>query len=1029
MEPTSFFSGLLSGLDYRGLVDAIINAEARPLNVLENRITTIEARSSVFVSYEGMLTGLRDASSKLGDRSIFDGRTITGGDGLVSASATQGADLGSHSVRVLQKAQAERLGGAAFGSDDQGLNLSGEFFVGGQRVAVAVADSLDDVAASINQANTGPNASGVSASVISVGGSDHRLVLSTNKTGAQGINLVDGSSGLLKNLGFLDASVDIKNQTSDGAQSDAFANATQSLATLRGLQNAPGPQTVTIGGFNATLDLSTMSLTDIANEINAQAGIAGSGVSAAVVADTSGDATRYRLDVSGTTSFVDAGGSLELLGLLEGGRGDIAHEAQSANVLQQSNGSTPATAGTTLASLAVNGTAAGMQVGDTLDLSGTRGDGSAFSFTYTVGAGDSLQDVLDQLNNSTDGLQSGSRTATASIGTDGRLVLTDDATGDSRLSLSVVANNEGGGTFDLGTVGTTVVGRNRVITAGQDAQLEVDGVFLQRTTNAVDDAVEGLTLNLLSANAGQTTTVTVGRDDAASVDAIEAFVTAYNAAANFVTEQVASPGEGEPRGPLAGDTTMRSMAAQMRNAMRASIAPGIAGNLTRLLDIGIELQQDGTFELDKTALSAALTTDPTSVERLFGLYGKGSVSELEYVNAQDATVAGDYSVNVTQAATRALLAGTGFSGVYADDGTPDSILIRDVSSNANYSVALNNGDTLQTIVDRINAEFATELQESHQSSAALYSDAVGTPASDSTLLQDLFDGGGSNMGTSTFDVITIAGTQRGGTSFSYDFQVNNPAAQTVGDLLAAVRTQVGADTDVTLDANGVLNATDRTTGSSLFTLSITSDNAGGGSFSMGTIAATQEGRSRAALTAVDNGGQLELAATEYGSAQGFEISYAAGGADGSAQLGLAAGVYNGLDVTGTIGGFVATGIGQLLTGDPGSSVEGLSIRYSGATIGAVGSFGFSRGIASQVELAVAGLVDSGGGSIDSVVEQSATRVTSLENRLDVLNTRLDRRRTLLLNRFIAAETAMAQYQGQYTSLLGSLTTGNGNQDG
>lgn len=1022
MEPTSFFSGLLSGVDYRGLVDAIITAESRPIGVIEGRIAEIEARSSVFVSYEGLLTGVRDAATALRDSSIFGARTtsVSGGDGILTASAALGADLGTHTVEVLQTAQAERLGGQSFQSKNTALGLSGEFFIGGTRVSVNAGDSLDDIAGAINTANQGSSPSGVAASVVSIGQNDHRIVLTATKTGSSGIRLADGSADVLRSLGFLDTTSSIQNTTSDGALSDQFANATQAIGTILGMTPGTGVQAVTVGTFTANIDLDTMSLNDIASEINTQAAGAGSAVSATVVNEQVNGQTVYRLDISGTTSFADAGRTLEVLGVLGAGKSGVAHELQSAGVLQQSDGSTPATAGTTLASLAVGGAAAGVQVGDTLDISGERGDGSAFSFTYTVGASDTVQSILDRLNSNVDGLQVGTRTATASLGADGRLVVTDDQTGDSRLSLSIVANNEGGGTLDFGTVDTTVTGRNRLIAAGADAQIVVDGVFLERDSNSISDAVEGLTLDLQSAAPGSVLTVNVGRDSDSAVEAVEALVTAFNTAATFVSEQVASPAEGETRGPLAGDTTMRTMALRMRQALQSSIAPGLAGGLTRLLDVGIELQQDGTFELDKSKLKNALDADPTSVERLFGLYGTGSVNEIDYLSATDNTVAGTYALDVTQAATQALLTGIGFSGTYVDDGTADTISIKDVASGATYSVSLQNGDDTQSIVDRINAEFGTQLQEVHQSSAALHADGVGTVADSSTLLQNVHSSGGVAAGIATGDNITISGTQRGGASFTYDFVVADPATQTLGDVVAAVQAQVGSQTTVAIDPSGFITATDTKTGSSLFTLDITSDNAGGGSFSVGTIAATQEGRGQASLSAVNNGGQVELVADNYGSGQGFEISYTAGGADGTAQLGLAAGTTNGLDVQGTIGGFAATGTGQVLTGDVGSDVEGLSITYDGLTTGAVGSLTFSRGIASQLEQEIAALIEGSDGDIDLVVEQSADRVTSLERRIDVLNDRLARRESILLARFIAAEEAIAVSQSQYAGLLSSL---------
>jgi len=54
---------------------------------------------------------------------------------------------------------------------------------------VGVGDSLNDIAASINQANAGGSATGVSASVMKVGASDFRLILASDATGAAGFTL------------------------------------------------------------------------------------------------------------------------------------------------------------------------------------------------------------------------------------------------------------------------------------------------------------------------------------------------------------------------------------------------------------------------------------------------------------------------------------------------------------------------------------------------------------------------------------------------------------------------------------------------------------------------------------------------------------------------------------------------------------------------------------------------------------------------------------------------------------------------
>ena len=1019
MEASSFFSGLLSGVDYRSLIDAIINAQRQPVRRLDDRIAKIEQRSEAFVSYEGLLSSLKDSANALRDSDAFGARSVSSSSQLISASASANSSIGSHAIEVFQVATAEKLTADAFASRNTALGFSGEFFVNGQRVAVTANDSLDDIAAAINDVNVGPDASKVTASVVSVGGNDHRLILSSEEAGSAGIGLADASGGILRSLGVLDNNTSIKTTTSDGALSDRFANGSQAIGTLLSLNTPPAAAAVDIGGVSVTLDLANMSLDDIANEINTQAGLAGSGVQATVVSDPEAGASIRRLDISGTTSFTDNGGILEVLGVVEGGRAGVAHEVTSSVAFQDASGTAPATAATLLSQLNINGSNAGVQVGDTLTVSGTRGDGSLVSFGLSIQAGDTLQDVVDQLNSASDGFQLGSRTATASISANGELVLTDDQTGDSRVSLSIVSNNEGGGTLDFGTIDTTTTGRERQITAGQDAQLQVDGVYLERTTNSIADAIQGVTIDINGASVGEVVTLTISKDIDTFVDEISAFMDAYNSAADFVRTQLSRNEDGEG-GPLAGDSTLRNMAFQMRSAMQSVLTPGIAGNFSRLGDLGIEIQQDGSFEVDKTKLREALETDSQAVQRLFGDYGTGSVSEIEFVGLSDATEVGTYGVNITQAATRALIASVGFGGTYTDDGTADSLQIRDVSTDSVYSVALANGDTLQDIIDKINSEMSTALAETHQSSDQLFSDGVGTVVTDSTLLQDLFDGSATNMGVAAGDTISFTGTQAGGAAIGAQFTVTDPAAQTVGDLVSSIQAAVGTRTRVYIDGNGRLQAEDQETGLSLFDLTITSDNAGGGTFSMGTVDVVQEGRGTSGIEAVDNGGQLELSHDLYGSSDGFEISFVAGGADGSASLGLAAGTYNGLDVVGTIGGLAATGTGQLLSGDAGSAIEGLSLKYTGSGSGPVGSLTASRGIASIVELAAKGLVEDGSGSIDTLVEQGQVQIDRMERRIDAIEDRLARRRELLLRRFVSAESALARSQQATDSLLNSL---------
>ncbi len=1026
MDPIATFSGLATGIDFRTLVDEIIRAESRPVTMAQTRIAELERRSAAWDDFRSRVKSVDDLVKGLADGTAFDTHiTSVTGQGL-KATASASASPGSYEVEVLQLATNEKLGSDVFASRSDALGLSGEFVVGGRTVSVATSDSLDDIARILNAANSGLSRSGATASVIQVGADQFKLVLNSDQSGSEGIDLADGPDGLLRSLGFLDDTVAIKHTTSDGAMSGIFGDKTSDVATLLSLLGPPAAGAVTIGTTLVTLDLSTMSLADIAQQIEDAATAQGTNISASVLEEVAEDgSSTFRLDISGTTSFADNNRILETLGVLAGGRGAVAQEVQG-NAFTDGDAVTTATGATQLSDLFLGGSSAGVQVGDSLSITGTRGDGSTFITTFTVGAGDTLQDLVDDLNSAVDGFKAGGgRTATASISADGRLMVTDDTTGESRLGLSIVANNEGGGALDLGDFDVTAAGRSRQITAGQDAQLLVDGAYVEQSSNTVTDVIKGVTLEL-SEVSGSPVSIDVALNVGGVVTAVGDLVDAFNAITDFVSDQASGAGaeEGTLERPLAGDSVLRDMRASIRRALESTIDAAVGGSYQRLGDLGIEVNKEGKYDFDKSAFTDAMNADPLAVERLLGTFGEANVSTLKYVSSGDGTQSGTHAVEITQAATQAAITAAGFGGTYVDDGTPDTLTIRDLGSNYAYYVSLSNGMSLSDIIDALNTEFATRTTHEIQANAAVYGDAIGTVATDTTLLADLHDAGGTNMGVAEGDTLTISGTQSDGGSFFHEITLTDvqAAGMTLGDLRAEIQDQVGTDVSVSIQ-NGQLTVTRDEPGASQLTLSVSSDNLGGGTLSFGALDVTTTGRGVSSIVASDDGGQLRLTHEDYGSLAGFEVSYTAGGTDGTASLGLAANTYAGLDVQGTIGGLSATGSGQLLSADDDTALEGLVVQYTGATTGSIGDMTFSRGIAALVQQATDVILGTEAGSIDSVIERLDARVEAQDSRIELMETRLERRRAMLVRRFSRLEEVMARAQNQQAwlaSCLGSL---------
>ncbi|HEY8469548.1 MAG TPA: hypothetical protein VIL18_07890, partial [Longimicrobiales bacterium] len=153
---------------------------------------------------------------------------------------------------------------------------------------------------------------------------------------------------------------------------------------------------------------------------------------------------------------------------------------------------------------------------------------------------------------------------------------------------------------------------------------------------------------------------------------------------------------------------------------------------------------------------------------------------------------------------------------------------------------------------------------------------------------------------------------------------------------------------------------------------------------------------------------------------GFDIALVAGGADATAELGIAAQAYRGQDVQGTINGIAANGSGRTLRGPEGTEIEGLVLSYTGSTTGAVGTVTFTRGAGAAVSLVAKQLLQSGTGTVPSVLERIGASVRQLEDRVAEMEDRLERQREQLMLRFAALEQMLAQAQAQSQWLAGQV---------
>lgn len=207
--PLSSFSGIISGFNYRDLVDAIIAQARVPATRWENEQAANTARVNALGTYRSLLTQVQTASKALRTGTAFDAMSTTtsitsGTRAIASASADSTAVAGSYRVAVTQLARAEKLAGSAGTDAVTALGASGDFTVNGQSVTVTATDTLNTLRDKINALNTGTSPTNVSATVLTVGPGDARLILTSTTSGASGITLADTTGTTLQDLGYID---------------------------------------------------------------------------------------------------------------------------------------------------------------------------------------------------------------------------------------------------------------------------------------------------------------------------------------------------------------------------------------------------------------------------------------------------------------------------------------------------------------------------------------------------------------------------------------------------------------------------------------------------------------------------------------------------------------------------------------------------------------------------------------------------------------------------------------------------------
>lgn len=209
------------------------------------------------------------------------------------------------------------------------------------------------------------------------------------------------------------------------------------------------------------------------------------------------------------------------------------------------------------------------------------------------------------------------------------------ASGDFRLILSTVETGQtittasAWGSDVLLVAGVTDADGTFVneLQAAQDAIFAVDGVEITRSSNEIDDVLEGVTLYLYEATPdGSAVTLEIAADVSAVKEAVLNLVDAYNAFREFAYSQqqvTSTDADGETTASvLFADGTMRNISTAITSALTAVTDAG------SMAVLGLSFDESNYLVLDEDALDDTLLTDLDAVQTLLSFQMTSSSSKL-----------------------------------------------------------------------------------------------------------------------------------------------------------------------------------------------------------------------------------------------------------------------------------------------------------------------------------------------------------------------------------------------------------------
>nr|MCH9639289.1 flagellar filament capping protein FliD [Betaproteobacteria bacterium] len=362
----------------------------------------------------------------------------------------------------------------------------------------------------------------------------------------------------------------------------------------------------------------------------------------------------------------------------------------------------------------------------------------------------------------------------------------DDGNNTDNAGLSQLA-------YDASTGGTTNLSET---VAAVNATLVIDGIAISKASNTITDAIEGVTLNLLKTNVGESSTLSITQDNSGAQSAASDFVKAFNDLNKTITDLTKFDSANNRASVLTGDFTTRTIQNQIRNAISDPLTTA-GGGLGLLSEVGISFQTDGTLAFDASKFSEAAADSSKDISTLFASVGKTSDSFVSFVSATSDTINGNYSLDISQIATQSTAVGGVAAALTINSGVNDTLdlTIDGVSGNITLGAGVYTATSL-----------AAEIQSKINGDSAFSSENIGVAVTESagvlTITSNRYGSASAIEITGGNGELDLFGTAVETTGLDVAGSINGVTATGSGQILTGAGNSSGLILEITGGSTG-----------------------------------------------------------------------------------------------------------------------------------------------------------------------------------------------------------------------------------